>query len=86
MSQTMNGHSLEINQWQRLKPISSAAWQRCSDPGKELSSGLSDQKKNLIDLTEARMDTDKWNRDAPETIWLHAFIVYGTQAWFEIYF
>lgn len=58
MSQTMNGHSLEKNQWQRLKPVSSAARQRCTDPGKELSSGLSDQKKNLIDLTEARMDTD----------------------------
>lgn len=55
----MNGHSLEKNQWQRLKPISSGAWQCCSDPGKELSSSLSDQKKNLMDLTEARMDTDK---------------------------
>lgn len=37
MSQTMNGHSLEENQWQRLKPISSAARQRCAEPGKELS-------------------------------------------------
>lgn len=71
MSQTMNGHSLEKNQWQRLKPISSAAWQCCSDPGKELSSSLSDQKKNLIDLTEARMDTDKWNIDTAEAVWLH---------------
>lgn len=78
MSQTMNGHSLEENRWQRLKPISSAAWQRCTDPGKELSSGLSDQKKNLIDLTEARMDTDKWNIDtAAESV--SDFIVCGNQ-------
>lgn len=50
MSQTMNGHSLEENQWQRLKPVSSATWQRYTLPGKELSSGLSDQKENLIGL------------------------------------
>lgn len=84
MSQTMNGHSLEKNQWQRLKHISSAAWQHCTDPGKELSSSLSDQKKNLIDLTEARMDTDKWNIDTAER--LFKCIVCGIQARFEIHF
>lgn len=48
----MNGHSLEENQWQSLKPVWSATWQHYTLPGKELSSGLSDQKENLIGLTK----------------------------------